>query len=112
MHSKLYYDLGEGFCEEHTLYADGKLSGNRFRVEFALSGIKGIRNLRWNPANGHFLKVRIERLDCGCSAELVPQGVHMKVDNSTTAIFYHRWLLSYRCYAPGKCGQDRNRGKT
>lgn len=87
MHSKLYYDLGEGFCEEHTLYADGKLSGNRFRVEFALSGIKGIRNLRWNPANGHFLKVRIERLDCGCSAELVPQGVHMKVDNSTTAFF-------------------------
>lgn len=87
MHSKLYYDLGEGFCEEHTLYAEGKLSGNRFRVEFALSGIKGIRNLRWNPANGHFLKVRIERLDCGCSAELVPQGVHMKVDNSTTAFF-------------------------
>ncbi len=34
MHSKLYYDLGEGFCEEHTLYAEGKLSGNRFRVEF------------------------------------------------------------------------------
>ena len=87
MHSKIYYDLGEGFCEEHTLYAEGKLSGNRFRVEFALSGIKGIRNLRWNPANGHFLKVRIERLDCGCSAELVPQGVHMKVDNSTTAFF-------------------------
>ena len=87
MHSKMYYDLGEGFCEEHTLYAEGKLSGNRFRVEFALSGIKGIRNLRWNPANGHFLKVRIERLDCGCSAELVPQGVHMKVDNSTTAFF-------------------------
>lgn len=49
MHSKIYYDLGEGFCEEHTLYAEGKLSGNRFRVEFALSGIKGIRNLRWNP---------------------------------------------------------------
>ena len=31
--------------------------------------------------------MRIERLDCGCSAELVPQGVHMKVDNSTTAFF-------------------------
>lgn len=24
MHSKIYYDLGEGFCEEHTLYAEGK----------------------------------------------------------------------------------------
>lgn len=87
MHSKMYYDFGEGFCEEHTLYAEGKLSGNRFRVEFALSGIKGIRNLRWNPANGHFLKVKIERLDCGCSAELEPQGIHMKVDNSTTVFF-------------------------
>lgn len=87
MHSKMYYDFGEGFCEEHTLYVEGKLSGNRFRVEFALSGIKGIRNLRWNPANGHFLKVKIERLDCGCSAELEPQGIHMKVDNSTTVFF-------------------------
>ena len=87
MHSKIYYDLGEGFCEEHTLYAEGKLTGNRFRVEFDLSEIEGIKNLRWNPANGHFLKVKVERLDCGCSAELVPQGVHMKVDNSITAFF-------------------------
>ena len=87
MHSKIYYDLGEGFCEEHTLYAEGKLTGNRFRVDFDLSEIEGIKNLRWNPANGHFLKVKVERLDCGCSAELVPQGVHMKVDNSITAFF-------------------------
>lgn len=54
-------------------------------MEFDLSEIEGIKNLRWNPANGHFLKVKVERLDCGCSAELVPQGVHMKVDNSITA---------------------------
>ena len=87
MHSKIYYDLGEGFCEEHTLYAEGNLTGNRFRVEFDLSEIEVIKNLRWNPANGHFLKVKVERLDCGCSAELVPQGVHMKVDNSITAFF-------------------------
>ena len=56
-------------------------------MEFDLSEIEGIKNLRWNPANGHFLKVKVERLDCGCSAELVPQGVHMKVDNSITAFF-------------------------
>ena len=87
MHSKVYYDLGGGFCEEHTLHVEGKLTGSRFRVEFDLSGIEGIQNIRWNPANGHFLKVKVERLDCGCSARLVPQGVHMTVDGSTTAFF-------------------------
>ena len=87
MHSKVYYDLGGGFCEEHTLHVEGKLTGSCFRVEFDLSGIEGIQNIRWNPANGHFLKVKVERLDCGCSARLVPQGVHMTVDGSTTAFF-------------------------
>ena len=87
MHSKVYYDLGGGFCEEHTLHVEGKLTGSRFRVEFDLSGIEGVQNIRWNPANGHFLKVKVERLDCGCSARLVPQGVHMTVDSSTTAFF-------------------------
>ena len=87
MHSKVYYDLGGGFCEEHTLHVEGKLTGSRFRVEFNLSGIEGVQNIRWNPANGHFLKVKVERLDCGCSARLVPQGVHMTVDSSTTAFF-------------------------
>lgn len=87
MHSKVYYDLGGGFCEEHTFHVEGKLTGSRFYVEFDLSGIEGIQNIRWNPANGHFLKVKIERLDCGCSARLVPQGVHMTVDSSTTAFF-------------------------
>ena len=87
MHSKVYYDLGGGFCEEHTLHVEGKLTGSRFRVEFDLSGIEGIQNIRWNPANGHFLKVKVERLDCECSARLVPQGVHMTVDGSTTAFF-------------------------
>ena len=87
MHSKVYYDLGGGFCEEHTLHVEGKLTGSRFSVEFDLSGIEGIQNIRWNPANGHFLKVKVERLDCGCSARLVPQGVHMTVDGSTTAFF-------------------------
>lgn len=24
MHSKVYYDLGGGFCEEHTLHVEGK----------------------------------------------------------------------------------------
>ena len=87
MHSKVYYDLGGGFCEEHTLHVEGKLTGSRFRVEFNLSGIEGVQNIRWNPSNGHFLKVKVERLDCGCSARLVPQGVHMTVDSSTTAFF-------------------------
>ena len=87
MHSKVYYDLGGGFCEEHTLHVEGRLTGNRFRVEFDLSPIKGVQNIRWNPANGHFLKVKVERLDCGCSARLVPQGVHMIMDNNTTAFF-------------------------
>ena len=87
MHSKVYYDLGGGFCEEHTLHVEGRLTGNRFRVEFDLSQIKGVQNIRWNPANGHFLKVKVERLDCGCSARLVPQGVHMVMDNNTTAFF-------------------------
>ena len=87
MHSKLYYAFEDGFSEENTLLAEGRLKGNRFRVEFDLSGIEGIRHLRWNPANGHFLKVKVERLDCGCSAELIPQGIHIKIDGSTTAFF-------------------------
>ena len=86
-HTKLYYDFGKGFDEDHAIGKELVLENRRFHVEYEIPEEEGIKTLRWNPSKGQFAKVQIDRLDCGCSAWLEPFGEHFSIDKDTTAFF-------------------------
>jgi glycosyltransferase involved in cell wall biosynthesis/2-polyprenyl-3-methyl-5-hydroxy-6-metoxy-1,4-benzoquinol methylase len=85
MDTKLYYDLGDGMSEDLALNQTVFLDGNRFSITFDLSELQGITGLRWNPVKGQMCVVKVEAIDCGCRAELIPWINHFKKDEQTTA---------------------------
>lgn len=73
MTSKLYYDTGKGFHEEEILCQEIHQSNCRFCVTFDLSGIKNIKNLRFDPAE-ETCWCRIDHVESGCGVSLEPVG--------------------------------------
>lgn len=58
--SSLYYDSGDGFCEENKLYSEVPIENGRFTVEYDLCCLEGVRRLRWDP---------VERDYCECTVQ-------------------------------------------
>lgn len=63
MSCSLYYDCGEGYSEENKLFAEVALKDHHFEVCFDLSGITGIRKMRFDPIEGHACRCRLEKND-------------------------------------------------
>lgn len=59
----LYYDCGEGYREENKLFAKVNLKEHYFEVCFDLSGMDGIRRLRFDPIEGHACRCRLKKND-------------------------------------------------
>lgn len=81
--SKLYYDTGNGFNEDEILAQTISLKKNRFRVEFDLKELKGIRRLRWDPMD-ESCWCCIDRIQSDCAVSLKPLGDYRQEDNKIT----------------------------
>lgn len=68
--SSLYYDCGVGFSEENKIYTERILDGNDFVINYDLSNVKNITNLRWDPA---------EQRACKCSVKAFADGKEIGV---------------------------------
>lgn len=60
--SSLYYDLGNGFCEENKIYKEVPILENHFSVEFQIDAIGDFKELRWDPVEGECCECVIEEL--------------------------------------------------
>lgn len=58
--ASLYYDTGKGFNEEEKLEACIEMHEDMFCVEYDISNITGVKNVRWDPTEYDF---------CVCSVE-------------------------------------------
>lgn len=74
--SGLYYDCGEGYCEEKKLFSEVALREGRFEIRFDFRGIEGIKKLRFDPLEGHACRCRLEK----SSLEFVPVNAYEKND--------------------------------
>ncbi len=57
--SCLFYDMGDGFCEQTKMEATSVLNGDTFEVRFNLPPIIGIKKLRFDPIEGIGSEIQI-----------------------------------------------------
>lgn len=60
--SHIYLDFGEGFSEQNKTGIIMVFDGANFACEFDLPEKKGIKGLRWDPVEGYYCKIRVEKL--------------------------------------------------
>jgi MoaA/NifB/PqqE/SkfB family radical SAM enzyme len=60
-----YIDTGSGFSEKQLLSLNYylKTSETRFHIKFDLRNFKGINSIRWDPVEGHFCHVKIDKIE-------------------------------------------------
>ncbi|NCC44870.1 MAG: glycosyltransferase, partial [Clostridia bacterium] len=110
MQAKLYYDLGSGMNEADTMQQQVMLDRERFTVTFDLSKLQGVRAIRWNPAQGQMCQVKVESLDCGEKAELLPWGYHIQKDEQTTVFLTKDPYYFIQAWDPAKVQKITIRG--
>lgn len=86
--TKLYYDLGQGLNEQDVIAQRLYLEQGRFEAVFDLSGLKGIRGLRWNLYVGKFCELKINNIDCNCRIRLLSWDPKVDVNEDVT------WFLT------------------
>ena len=72
----LYLDCGDGYSEEHKLFAEVLLRDNHFEVHFDLAGVENIRKLRFDPIEGYSCRCRLEK----GNLNLLPVNAHDSKD--------------------------------
>lgn len=72
----LYLDCGDGYSEQHKLFAEVLLRDNHFEVHFDLAGVENIRKLRFDPIEGHACRCRLEK----GNLNLLPVNAHDSKD--------------------------------
>lgn len=99
--SKLYYDQGEGLCEQNSIEKQVKLERNRFQITFDLKDLEGIKGLRWNLVTGKMCCIQIDRIECEQRVTLIPWGTHIQKNrydtvflNQNPIYFLSIWDLS------------------
>lgn len=71
----LYYDLGEGFLEEHKIYREVSQHDGCFSVTYDLSALGSIHALRWDPLEGYSSACRLYRVT---GAKATPANVDVQ----------------------------------
>lgn len=70
LYSSLYVDYGHGYSEKNKLYAETKLCGNEFTVEYQIKDYQNLVQLRWDP---------VENILCNCFAQIYCNGKWVRI---------------------------------
>lgn len=71
----LYYDVGEGFSEEHKIYREVPQRDGHFSVTYDLSALENVHALRWDPLEGYSSTCRLYRVT---GAKATPANVDVQ----------------------------------
>jgi hypothetical protein len=79
--SQIYYDIGDGFSEEHSVSVQADEVLRCFTLKFSLDSAVTFKSLRWDPLKYTACRVRIERISHAGNGRLVEFDRHMAVHN-------------------------------
>src|SRR5690606_21412365 len=60
--AKLYIDYGNGYSEQNSITNYYEVNGKDIKITFDLTNYRGIKKLRFDPIEGEFLNLKINKL--------------------------------------------------